>query len=101
MRWPQQALLKAALGISLKESQFLSPAKQELILTGILCNSREPGDWEKQGWGEKYHRMKVEVEWKSRATQSSLRSGGRPSTPPALSSSLEILSRGAQVPSGS
>lgn len=52
MHWPQQPLLKPALGFSLKQSQFLSPAKQELILTGILCNSREPGDWEKQGWGE-------------------------------------------------
>lgn len=43
-------------GFSLKESQFLSPAKQELTLTGILCNSRELRDW------AKCHRMKVEVE---------------------------------------
>lgn len=27
-------------GFSLKESQFLSLAKQELVLTGILCNTR-------------------------------------------------------------
>lgn len=40
-------------GFSPKHSQFLSLAKQELILTGILCNSKELGDWEKQDEGQR------------------------------------------------
>lgn len=36
----QRPLLMLEQGFSLKESQFLSLAKQELVLTGILCNTR-------------------------------------------------------------
>lgn len=47
----QQPLLMLEQGFSPTESQFLLLAKQELILTGILCNTRELGDWEKQDEG--------------------------------------------------
>lgn len=46
----QQLLLMLEQGFSLKGSQFLSLAKQELILT-VLCNTREPRRLEKAGWG--------------------------------------------------
>lgn len=52
--------------------------------------------------GEKHHRIKAEVGWKSRATLSSLGdrgqgAGDRPSSHSAPSSLVEILSRGNQV----
>lgn len=47
----QQPLLMLEQGFSLKESQFLLLEKQELVLTGILCNARELRRLGKAGWG--------------------------------------------------
>lgn len=65
----QQLLLMLEQGFSLRGSQFLSIAKQELILTGVLCNTRELEVGKSRMRGKESYRMTGWLwgrEWKSR-----------------------------------